>query len=242
MKIKTLLLAQLSSILLFTSLNAEECIDIKSVNVGWTSYKTMAKIAVSGTFDNVKIIRSEDTSDINTSLIGTSVVLNMLRINANSAEKTNNILRFFLPKLSTRGIHATITRVNDRSLALEVLLNGRKQLIPMKYTMENGVIQATGFIDARDFGIDNALRNLNKSISAHRNKGWLDIAISFELIYEDKCHVLILENIQDNNLSELNTSDTQDNNLSELNTTNTPKNILESTADTNLSELNVSKD
>lgn len=187
MKIKKILLSQIGAALLLTSLNASECIDIKSVNIGWTSFKTMAKIGVSGTFDKLKLIKSKDTSTINSALVGTTVELNMQNIDAIAAIKTSNILKFFTPKLSTKGVRATILKVGEKSLALSLYLNGRKQIIPMKYTLDNGVMKASGVIDARDFGFEDALRNLNKNVAGHRNKGWVDIDINFELIYTNKC-------------------------------------------------------
>ena len=188
MKIKALLFSVLTTALLFTSLNARECIDIKSVDIDWTSYKTMAKIGVSGTFNGVTLSKSKDTSTLNSALVGTSVSIQLKSINAKAAIKTSNIVKFFIAKLSTKSIHAKITKLGDKTLALEILLNGRKQVIPMKYTLDGGVMQASGVIDARDFSIESALRNLNIHVPAHRNKGWLDIAIGFELIYTDACN------------------------------------------------------
>ena len=187
MKIKNILLAQLSVALLASTLNASQCVNIENVNIGWTSYKTMAKIGVSGTFNDVKLTKSIDTSTINSALVGTKVSINMKDINAKADIKTTNILKFFVPELSTQGINATITKVSDKSLALEVMLNGKKQTVPMKYTLDSGVMQASGVIDARDFGIEGALKNLNQNVAGHKNKGWLDIAINFELIYTNKC-------------------------------------------------------
>ena len=187
MKIKTLLLAPLSALLLSTSLNAAECVNIKSVNIGWTSYKTLAKIGVSGTFKDVILTKSKDTSNIKTALVGTKVTLNLANIDAKAAIKTSNILKYFVPELSTKGITATIVKVGEKRLALKILLNGRKQIIPMNYTLDGGVMLADGFIDARDFGMESALGNLNHHVAGHKNKGWLDIAIRFELIYDNKC-------------------------------------------------------
>ena len=187
MKIRTLLLAPISAFLLSTSVNAAECVDIKSLNIGWTSYKTLAKIGVSGTFKDVKLTKSKDTANINTALIGTSVTLNLANIDAKAAIKTSNILKYFAPELSTQGITATIVKVEEKRLALKILLNGRKQIIPMNYTLNGGVMLADGVIDARNFGIESALGNLNRHVAGHKNKGWLDIAIRFELIYDNKC-------------------------------------------------------
>jgi len=187
MKLKSILLTQLSTALLFTSLNASECIDIKSLSVGWTSYKTMAKIGVSGTFNKLELLKSQDTSTINSALVGTKVKLSMQNIDAKAKIKTTNIVKFFLPKLSQEEISATIISVGEKSLDLEILLNDKKEIVPMSYTLDGGVMQAKGVIDARDFAMENALKNLNTNVAGHKNKGWLDIAINFELIYTNKC-------------------------------------------------------
>ena len=187
MNIKTLLLVPMSAFLLSTSLNATECVNIKNLKIGWTSYKTMAKIGVSGTFNDVKLTKSKNTSNIKNALIGTSVMVNLKDIDAKAAIKTSNILKYFAPELSTQGITATIVKVGEKRLALKILLNGRKQIVPMNYTLDGGVMLADGVIDARDFGIESALGNLNRHVAGHKNKGWLDIAIRFELIYDNKC-------------------------------------------------------
>lgn len=187
MKITTLLLAPLGVLLLSSALNAKECMNIQNVNVGWTSYKTMAKIGVSGTFNDVKLTKSKNISSINDALVGTSVALNMANIDAKAAIKTTNILKFFAPKLASQKLNATIVKVNAKTIDLEIALNGKTQTVPMKYTLDGGVMLANGFIDARDFGFEGALKNLNTNVAGHKNKGWLDIDINFELIYNNKC-------------------------------------------------------
>lgn len=187
MKIKTLLLTPLATFLFSSTLNAAECVNIKNVNVGWTSYKTLAKIGVSGTFDDIKLTKSKDTANLKSALEGTSVLLNISNIDAKAAIKTKNILTYFAPKLTNGAINAKIVKVGEKGLTLAITLNGKKQLIPMKYTVNGGVVSANGVIDSRDFGIENALKNLNKNVPAHKNKGWLDIAINFKLTYTNKC-------------------------------------------------------
>jgi len=187
MQIKKMFLLPLCVALLSSSLSASECVNIKNVNVGWTSYKTLAKIGVSGTFNDVKLTKSKNRSDIKTALEGTSVTLNMANIDAKAAIKTTNILKFFAPELVNQVINATIVKVGEKSLALKIILNGTKQIIPMKYTLDGGVMLASGVIDAREFGLEKALGNLNRNVAGHKNKGWLDIDINFELIYDNSC-------------------------------------------------------
>ena len=187
MKIKTLLLAPLGALLLSSVLNAKECVNIETLNIGWTSYKTMAKIGVSGTFNDVKLTKSKDTSNVKAALVGTSVELNVENIDAKAAIKTSNILKFFAPKLASKKIKATIVKVNEKTLDLQIALNGKTQTVPMKYTLDGGVMLASGVIDARDFALESALENLNANVAGHKNKGWLDIDINFELVYNNKC-------------------------------------------------------
>ena len=184
---KKLLLSSIAITLLSTSLFSKECVAIKSVAIGWTSYKTMAKIGVSGTFKNVKLTTSKEHSNIQNALVGTSVQLNMANIDAKAAIKTTNILKFFAPKLASQAIDAKIVKVSEKSLDLAITLNGKTKIVPMSYTLDGGVMLAKGVIDARDFTMSDALKNLNSNVAGHKNKGWLDIAINFELIYEDSC-------------------------------------------------------
>lgn len=184
---KNIALSAILALMASSTLNAKECVDIKSVSIGWTSYKTMAKIGVSGGFKDIKLITSKDHSSIQNALVGTKVSLNIADIDAKAALKTANILKYFAPKLAAKKIQATIVKVNEKSLDLKILLNNKTVVVPMKYTLDGGVMQASGVIDARDFALEGALKNLNTHVAGHKNKGWLDIAINFELIYEDSC-------------------------------------------------------
>lgn len=187
MKMNKIVIAQMAALFLAGTLSAKECIDMKSVSVGWTSYKTMAKIGVSGTFKDVTFMPSKNRADIKHALVGTSVKLNIQDIDAKAAIKTNNILKYFAPKLATQKIDAKIVSLDDKRLNLEIILNNKKQTVPMSYSIDGGVVVAKGVIDARDFGFVDALTNLNTHVAGHQNKGWLDVDISFELVYEDSC-------------------------------------------------------
>lgn len=188
MQINKIVTAQVAILLLAGTLSAKECIDFRSVNVGWTSYKTMAKIGVSGTFKDVKLLPSKNKSDIKSALVGTSVKINMQNITTKATIKTTNILKYFVPKLATKKVDAKIISVGEKRLNIELIFNKIKQIVPMNYTIEDGAVVAKGAIDARDFGFVSALKNLNTHVPAHKNKGWLDVAISFQLAYKDSCH------------------------------------------------------
>jgi len=187
MNFKKIFLTPVASALLLSTLSANNCVDIQSTTVSWTSYKTMAKIGVSGTFKDLMLIPSNKHSDIKSALVGTAVQIDMADIDAKANIKTSNILKYFVPQLSSQRAHAKIVKVNEKTLDVAVTLNGVKQIIPMTYSLDGGVCQAKGTIDARDFLMEGALKNLNTHVAGHKNKGWLDIDIAFELIYVDNC-------------------------------------------------------
>ena len=57
-KIQTL--ALLASLTLASTLSAKECINLDKIDVKWTSFKTLAKVGVSGTFNKVELISSKN--------------------------------------------------------------------------------------------------------------------------------------------------------------------------------------
>ena len=177
------------SLLLLTSLTqAKECYNANTIDVKWTSYKTMAKIGVGGNFSKTNLqLAHKNNPSIQKLLNGAKVTLNLTSIDAHLALKNSNIADFFTANLSTDEIHTKVIYINEKSLNLQVTLNGITQIIPMKYTSKNSHIMASGVIDALDFHLVPSLRVLNKNVSGHKNKGWNDISISFDMPYTTTC-------------------------------------------------------
>lgn len=188
MKAKIIKNALVASALIFSStLSAKECVNLDKVNVKWTSFKTLEKIGVSGTFKKVQLSSKENSSSLKEALESAKVKINISDIDANAAIKTNNILKYFVTNLETKNIDAKIKNVYDKSLEIELYLNGKKQIIPMSFTNKNNTIMAKGVIDALDFNLSPALKILNTEVAGHLNKGWYDIPIYFNLAYLKEC-------------------------------------------------------
>lgn len=185
LKISSILLG---SLLFLSNLNAKECINSKNIDVKWTSYKTLAKVGVSGHFNKVYLkIKNKNSSTIKSFLMNATVDINLNNIDANSEIKTSNIKKYFVNNLKSNNITAQIVNVYKNSIDVLINLNGQKEIIPMRYIYKNNKIIAHGIIDGRDFNLINALAILNKNVIGHLNKGWLDIDIQFEIKTINKC-------------------------------------------------------
>lgn len=173
---------------MFLNLQAKECYNANTIDVKWVSYKTMAKIGVGGNFSQINLhIQNTNTSTLKAMLEGATVDLNLKHLDAHMTLKNSNIVKFFTSGLGDKKISTKIISVDEKSLSIEITLNKITQTIPMKYSLKDSHILATGVIDALDFNLVPALRVLNKNVSGHKNKGWNDISISFNMPYNTKC-------------------------------------------------------
>jgi hypothetical protein len=181
-------LVSFASIVLSTTLQAKQCFNQTGIDVQWTSYKTLAKIGVSGHFNDVKLmIKNKNASNIKSFLNNARVSIKLSSIDANNENKTKSIKKYFVSNLSSKMIDAKIVSVEDKDLRVKIDLNGVSKIIPMKYTMAKGIIVADGVIDGEDFKLQNALKVLNTNVIPHANKGWYDIPIKFNMNISKNC-------------------------------------------------------
>ncbi len=182
------LLVFFAIVFLSTTVNANECINFSELKTKWTSFKTLEKIAVSGTFNDVEFITTKNKSTTRDALLNTQAKLDFKNIDAKAKEKTNNILKYFVSNLEDTSITAKIIRVNVKTLDIKFTLNKISKIIPMKYKVSENKVIVKGVIDTQDFNLAPALKILNKEVKAHQNKSWFDIPIKFELFYTKICN------------------------------------------------------
>jgi hypothetical protein len=174
--------------LLTTSLQAKECYNAESLNVKWISYKTLAKIGVGGNFSNTLFTTAhKDASSALMMLQDATVKLSLSKLDAHNPTKNSNIAQFFVANLSSKDVQAKIVTADEKKLTVAITLNKKTLNIPMSYKIDNSKIIATGVIDALDFDLVPALRTLNKNVAGHKNKGWNDISIAFEMPFTTTC-------------------------------------------------------
>lgn len=173
---------------LATTAQAKKCFNAQDIDVTWKAYKTLAKIGVGGNFSQTKLeIKNTNTSTLKELLLDAEVKTNLSFLDAHLALKNNNIATFFTALLSAKNVQAKVIAVHKTSIDVSITLNNQTRTIPMAYSTEDGVIKATGVIDAIDYALVPALGILNSKVAGHLNKGWNDISIGFTLPYTKKC-------------------------------------------------------
>lgn len=185
---KKLLIAALTLFTLSSSLLAKECYNSNSLDVRWMSFKTLAKIGVAGNFSKTHFtLANKNASSLQKMLKGATVTLSLADLDAHNPLKNSNIATFFVKNLASKKIEATIASVDAKQLGVSITLNKKTLTIPMSYKVLDSKVVAVGVIDAVDFDLVPALRTLNTNVAGHKNKGWNDISIAFEMPFTSVC-------------------------------------------------------
>jgi len=67
-------------------------------------------------------------------------------------------------------------------LLVDITMNSISLKIPMRYSVVNDKVSASGTIDLADFSMLKSLKSINKACYAlHQGKTWQDVDISFEI-------------------------------------------------------------
>lgn len=179
--------------MLFTFANSGGCILEQSndLKITWTAYKTSAKIGVKGNFTEFKYRpNSKEGKNFRELLVGSTVDINITKIDTKNRDRDNTISKMFFKKLKSPIIEGKIIDIKadkrvpkqPRSGILDVLItmNQKSLTIPMKYSYKKEIFSAIGTIDIFDFEAKEALSSINRSCyDLHKGKTWSDVTIKF---------------------------------------------------------------
>ncbi len=176
------------------------------MNVSWKAYKTFAKLGVAGKFTLVNYKpNKKDGKNFKELLIGSTVSIDISKIDTNNEGRDKTLVENFFGKLSGKSIEAKIVAIKaDKrekgkpytgSLDVNITMNEKTLQIPMSYIYEKENFKAKGTIDLFDFKAESALSSINKSCyDLHKGKTWSDVSISFAtMIKATLCNTKIEE-------------------------------------------------
>jgi C4-type Zn-finger protein len=180
---KTLLLS-IFAFSLVSNLNAYELNG--DLGVKWTGFKTEKKVAVSGTFNDIKldIKNSDKLTDFLTSA---KVKITTASFESKNPERNASIVSTLFSLASSKNIEGTITKVDEKAktLTLDVTMNEVTKAIPMTYEIVEGNIVAKGTLEILDFNMkDSFLAFAKKCAALHENKSYSDVNIEFTLPFK----------------------------------------------------------
>ena len=181
------------------------CLLVQSgdLNVSWTGYKTIDKIGVSGVFTDIDYRPNQkEGKNFEELFVGSSVAINLEKIDTKNEARDKNLVKNFFSLLAGDRINAKIVaikadkkekgkRVYHGDLDVNLTMNNRSRVIPMRYSYHKGKFEAKGTLNIYAFDGDMPLRNLSNSCrKLHKGVTWFEVAIAFNTTIEATlCHV-----------------------------------------------------
>ena len=169
---------------LASSLNAYELNG--DLGVKWTGYKLSSKIGVSGTFNKIvlDIKKSENLTEF---LKSAKVKIDATSLESKDEGRNLNITSTLFSLVSANFIEGSISSVDEtnKTLVLDVVMNGVKKATTMKYDMADGKIVANGVIDILDFNMSSSYKAFTEICGAlHENVSYSDVNIEFTIPFK----------------------------------------------------------
>jgi len=159
---------------------AEKCVyqvDPGSLQVNWTAFKTMQKVAVKGGFTELTVfgdLESASLAGLLDQLEAEIDIKNEGLIRTGNPGRDLTLFQHFFSLFKARPlmkgrIQKTRGSESDGDFTLELVMNRKTRTVPMKYSYGAGVFEASGSIDVLEFALDGPLKELNRTCEAlHR--------------------------------------------------------------------------
>jgi len=181
---KKILLSSILALGLSINLSAYE-ID-GDLGVQWTGYKTAKKVAVSGTFKDIKINinKSENLSEF---LKSAKVSITTASFDSKNPGRDKSITSTLFSLASSETIYGNIKSVDEenKKLILNMTMNEVTKEVLMSYDMKDSKIVAKGNIDILDFSMKSSFLAFAKKCEVfHENKSYSEVGIAFTLPYK----------------------------------------------------------
>jgi len=163
-------------------------IDASKAIVKWTAFKTPEKVAVSGSFNDVKFKfgKPNKNQTVESQLDGATAVIDINKIELNDEGKNETVKTHFFGSFAKKdAIKVTFKEVyegKDKGTILaNVRMNGKTAKVPMQYEVTQDKITAKGIIDMSEFALESARANLQKACyELHEGFTWSQVEIGFE--------------------------------------------------------------
>ncbi len=181
MNMKTLLLAG-ALILTQAATQAASCYtyDKKGLDIKWTAFKTPKKVGVTGKLPDYTLSGKTQGSSVADLLKGQKIDISVAKVDSGNEGRDVKIVKFFFSDLAGgQTIKAEVKDVTKDVITMELMLNGKKQNIPLTYKMDGMKLTATGHMDILDFAMNKQLSAINKACYAlHEGKTWSDVTLT----------------------------------------------------------------
>ena len=163
-----------------TSVLASSCkYEVETTKLLWTAFKTPEKVAVSGTFKNMKV-NFKSSESLSKLLSSGTINIVTAHIDSKNQERDKKLVNDFFRVQAIRTIDAKVLHVDKKSVDIEIFMNGIRKTITMNLVNDKNAITLNGTINLADFSMLPALNSLTKACyEPHKGKTWQDVDIKF---------------------------------------------------------------
>ena len=165
-----------------------------STDFEWTSYKTTAKVAVAGTFNEMRVTSesSENPIEVIESL---QFTMNTTSVETSNEERNGKIAEQFFGTLETPEITGRVASVNEETgkASITVTMHGISVDVEGDYTMVDGTFSWTSTIDVESWNgmagiiaLNTLCYDLHKGDDGE-SKLWSEVALSFSTTLVSDC-------------------------------------------------------
>lgn len=170
--------------------------DHASSVMGWTAYKTTAKVPVSGSFNEVEVSDIGKTDDPIKLLESIKFSMSTASVETNDESRNKKIATFFFDEMNeTAQIMGRVKSLNeDGSAVIEVSMNGVTTDVKGEYTLNEGKFDFNATIDIANWDALKALQSLSEACREKHTgddgvlKTWQEVAISFSTQLSSDCN------------------------------------------------------
>lgn len=167
--------------------------------ITWTAYKTMAKVGVSGSFNEFNVTPGSDSSSIKGMLNQLQFSIPVATTNSNNEERDQKLVAtFFGSMMNTENIEGSFANVqgNDSAgtMGIIIKMNDVSHEITGNYMVENNKIKITADMHLGDWKAESSVDALNKVCEdLHTgedgvSKLWPDVALEIESTLREVTH------------------------------------------------------
>lgn len=138
-------------------------INVDSVKVHWTAFKTTKRIGVSGTFDSISVKCENNSGTIEDILKSANIHINTAFVNSNNAIRDPKIVKFFFGNFTfPNEIVASVDSLIDNKVSINLKMNGMEKSVLANYVIENNVLNIYTTLMIPDWNAEASLNALNK--------------------------------------------------------------------------------
>ena len=153
--------------------NCDYAVEAENLKFEWTAFKTTEKIAVKGTFDEIKAVNENQASSIPVVLTNTKFEINLNSINSNNVERDEKLREFVFGKMTnSEKFEGTIEACDGDNtkgvLIVNLTMNGVSKQLKMNYYIAESesktkLINISGALDLLNWKAEKSVEAINQA-------------------------------------------------------------------------------